>query len=81
MNQIARLRTVPKNIPGRSGFKKTNGNQAKLLRIAETIASAARIIAQLDADALLSPISAAPTNESKCTGHHDEVAKSMWPSI
>jgi hypothetical protein len=30
---------------------------------------------------LLSPISAAPTNESKCTGHHDEVAKSMWPSI
>jgi hypothetical protein len=62
-NQIARLRTVPKNIPGRCGFKKTKGGaiQAKLLRIAETIASAARIIARLDADALLSLISAAPT--------------------
>src|SRR6516164_10888486 len=67
-NQIAKPSTIPKYMPGRSGvFTKTNGGAqsvgAKLLSVAETIASAARIIARLDADALLSPISAAPTNE------------------
>jgi|SRR5215467_2139966 len=69
----ARAITVPKNNPGRSGTSQITNRgiqripsyQAKLLRIAETIANAARIIARLDADALLSPISAAPTTDSK----------------
>jgi hypothetical protein len=66
-NQMARASTVPKNNPGRTGTSQITNRgvqripscHAKLLRMAETIASAARIIARFDADALLSTISAA----------------------
>src|SRR5262249_547961 len=75
-NQIARASTVPKNTPGRSGTSQTATRgvhripscPAKLLRIAETTASAARIIARLSANALHKPRNKAPTNEIEMTG-------------